>query len=105
MGNEKNLTLGETFNLAIKNHRESKTDIAQELYNQVLKINPNHSAALSNLGVILQGLGENQKAKECYEKTIKINPNHVNAHNNLGIVFNSLGENQKAKKVMKKQLK
>ena len=30
----------DTFNLAVKNHQEGKTDIAQELYNQVLKIDP-----------------------------------------------------------------
>ena len=40
------------FNLAIKNHQEGKTDIAQELYNQVLKINPNHSQTLNNIAVI-----------------------------------------------------
>ncbi len=32
----------DTFNLAIKNHQESKTDIAQDLYNQVLEIDPTY---------------------------------------------------------------
>ena len=84
MNINKNLTASQTFNLALKNHRENKTDIAQELYNQVLKINPNHVDALSNLGVIFDGLGENKKAKDCYEKVIKINPKFLDAHNNLG---------------------
>ena len=83
MENNKNLTIEETFSLAIKNHREGKTDIAQELYNQILKIDPNNSEALNNLGVIFQGLGENQKAKGCFEKAIKINPNYANPYHNL----------------------
>ena len=51
---DKNLTIKEIFNLAVKNHQEGKTDIALKLYNQILKIDPNHSQSLNNLGVIFQ---------------------------------------------------
>ena len=104
MNTNKNLTIEETFNLATKNHQESKTDIAQELYNQVLKINPNHSAALNNLGVIYESLKDYQKAKDCYEKAIEINPNYINALNNLGVIFQELGEYQKAKDCYEKAI-
>ena len=56
MSNE-NLTLNETFELAVKNHQEGKTDIAQDLYNQILKIDPNHSFSLNNIGTIFQDWG------------------------------------------------
>ena len=52
MNNKKNLTVKEAFNLAVQNHQEDKIDIAQELYNQVLKIDPNHSLALNNIGKV-----------------------------------------------------
>ena len=104
MNTNKDLTIEEVFKLAVKNHQEGKTDIAQEHYNQVLKINPNHSQALNNIGVISKGLGENQKAKECYEKVIEINPNHAIAHNNLGNIFKKLEENQKAKECYEKAI-
>jgi tetratricopeptide (TPR) repeat protein len=102
MRNDKNLTVDQTFNLAVQNHKEGKTDIAQELYNQILKIDPNHSQALNNIAVIFTNLKDYQKAKECYEKAIELNPNYVDAHNNLGIIFQGLGENQKAKECFKK---
>ena len=105
MSDEKALTIKETFELAVKNHQEGKTDIAQELYNQTLKINPSHSQALNNLGMIFQGLGENQKAKECYGKAIEVDPNYSMAHNNLGGIFGALGENQKAKECFEKSIK
>ena len=73
-------TTENTFNLAIKNHQEGRLDVAQEFYNQVLKINPNHSTAHNNLGVIFDNLGKYQKAKECYENAIEINSNYVYAH-------------------------
>ena len=104
MSNEKDLTLKKAFDLAVKNHQEGELDIAQELYNQVLKINPNHSLALSNIGVIFNASGELQKAKECYEKAIEINPNYSDAHYNLGLIFNKSGENQKAKECYEKAI-
>jgi tetratricopeptide (TPR) repeat protein len=96
MNNNKNLTINEIFNLAIKNHQEGKTDIALEFYNKVLKINPNHSQALNNLGVIFQNQMNHEKAKEYYEKALEINLNYSDAHYNLGNIFKDLGENQKA---------
>ena len=104
MSKNKTLIINENFSLAVKNHQEGKIDIAQELYNQVLKIDPNHSQALNNLGVIFKVLGEHQKAKDCYEKAIEINPNYSDAHNNLGMIFKELGENQKAKSYYEKAI-
>jgi tetratricopeptide (TPR) repeat protein len=97
MKKNKNLTIEETLNLAIKNHQEGKTDIALNLYNKILEIDPNHSQALNNLAVIFTNLKNYQKARACYEKAIKINPNYADAHNNLGIIFEKLGDLQKAK--------
>ena len=102
MNNSKSLTTEETFNLAVKNHQEGKTDIAQKLYNQVLKIDPNYVDAHNNLGIIFKALGEHQKAKSCYEKAIELNPNFAHAHNNLGVIFKDLGEYQKAKECYEK---
>ena len=104
MSKNKTLIINENFSLAVKNHQEGKIDIAQELYNQVLKIDPNHSQALNNLGVIFKVLGEHQKAKDCYEKAIEINPNYSDAHNNLGMIFKELGEKQKAKECYEKAI-
>ena len=56
MSKNKDLTIEETFNLAVKNQYEGKTDVARELYNQVLKIDPNHSQALNNIAVIFATL-------------------------------------------------
>ena len=94
MSKNKSLTIDETFNLAIKNHQEGKTDIAQELYNQVLKIDSYHLGALNNLGILFKNINQIQKAKDCYEKAIKINPNYADTHFNLGNVLKKLGDEQ-----------
>ena len=77
MSKIQDINLKETFNLAIQNHEENKNDIAQELYNQVLKVDPNHLGALNNLGVLFKKLNQIQKAKSCYEKVIQIDPKYT----------------------------
>ena len=101
----KNLTLNETFKLAVQEHQNNNLQDAQNYYHKVLKINPNHVNTHNNLGVIFKTLGEKQKAKECYEKAIEIDPNYANAHNNLGVAFKELKENQKAKSCYEKVIK
>jgi len=105
MNKNKSLTIEETFNLAVKNHQEGKTDIAQNYYQKVLKIDPNNLVTHNNLGIIFQGLGEIQKAKKSFEKAIEINPDYSNAHYNLGATFQELGQYQKAKDCYEKVIK
>ena len=96
MSNDKNLTVDETFNLAVQSHQNNNLQDAQNYYQKILKIDPNYVNANYNLGVIFKDSGEYQKAKDCYEKVIEIVPNHVDAYNNLGVIFKELGEYQKA---------
>jgi tetratricopeptide (TPR) repeat protein len=96
MSNE-NLTLNETFDLAVKNHLNNNLQDAQNYYLKVLALDPNHVSTLYNFGSIFEKLREYQKAKDYFEKVIKINPNYADAHYNLGNIFNNLGEYQKAK--------
>jgi tetratricopeptide (TPR) repeat protein len=105
MYKNKDLTVHETFKSAIESHQKNNLEVAENLYNQILKIDPNHIGATNNLGVVFQKLEEFQKAKVCYEKAITINPNYVDAHNNLGVIFKELKEHQKAKDCFEKVIK
>jgi Tfp pilus assembly protein PilF len=98
------LKIDETFNLAVKNHIKNNLKEAQNFYNQVLKINPNHINALNNLGGLFKQLGETKTAKSFYNKTVKINPNFADGHNNLGIIYRELGDHQKAVSCYKKAI-
>ena len=97
MDEKKSLTTEETFALAVQNHRKNNLKVAGNLYNEILKTNPNHVDARNNLGTILLKLGKLQIAKSCFEKAIEINPSYAITHNNLGLVYKSLLELQKAK--------
>ena len=92
----KNMKTKEIFALAIQNHQKNNLQIAENLYKETLKINPNHVDARNNLGIIFQALGKFQKARSCYEKAIQIQPEAYASYYNLGLVFKELGELQKA---------
>ena len=93
---KKNLTTEETFALAVQNQQKNNLQVAENLYKETLKTNPNHVDAHNNLGIIFKELGELQKAVDCYQKVIQIQPEDAYAHYNLGLVFKELGELQKA---------
>jgi tetratricopeptide (TPR) repeat protein len=97
MDQNKNLRIEENFELAVQKYQKNDIKEAQNLYNKILEIDPNHSQALNNIAVIFTKLKDYQKAKDCFEKAIKINPNYADAHYNLGNIFKSLRESQKAK--------
>ena len=96
MNEKKNLTTKETFTLAVQHQQKNNLRVAEKLYKEILKINPNHANTYNNLGSVLKKLGESRKAISYFQKTIQINPNHADAHYNLGIVFKDTEEYQKA---------
>ena len=75
-----------------KNHLENKIVIAQNLYEKVLKIYPNHSRALNNLGILSYNLNNNDQAIEYFQKAIDVNPLEADAYNNLGTIFKNLNK-------------
>ena len=42
MNEKRNLTIEETFALAIQNHKKNKFEVAENLYKEILKKNSNH---------------------------------------------------------------
>ena len=96
MNKKKKLTTEETFALAIENHKKNNLQIAENLYKEILKTNPNHFESIYYLGTLLAFTRRFDLAKQLLHKAIQIQPNHAKAHNNLGVVLKELGEHQKA---------
>jgi hypothetical protein len=67
MNKNKNLSIKETFALAVQNHQKKSLQIAENLYNEILKVEPNHSNTHNNLGLIFKS----QKAKNFLKKQLK----------------------------------
>ena len=100
----KKFTTKETFALAVKNHQKNNLKVACNLYQEILKTNPNHVDANNNLGLVFHAFREPQKAKSCYQKAIEIHPDYPDAHSNLGNVLRELGEHKNAKNCYQKAI-
>ncbi len=48
-------------------------------YEKAIELNPAHTSAWNNKGIILFRLKRYDEAISCYDKAIEINPNHANA--------------------------
>ena len=52
MMQNKNLSVEESLTLAIQNHKKSNFEIAQNLYEKILKTNPDHFKVIFLLGTL-----------------------------------------------------
>ena len=103
--NNKNLTIKETFASAVQNHQKNLFKIAENLYKEILKINPNHFGSIFYLGTLLVQTQRFELAKSLLYKATQINPNYAAAHNNLGATLKELGEYQNAINCCQKAIK
>ena len=58
---------------------------AKDLYQQVIRLHPNHAEAHANLGVAYEALGQGNSAQAMFRKATEIRPDYAEAHLNLGL--------------------
>ena len=106
MTTQENITkiIEKKFSLAVENFKKDSFQEAQILFEEILKINPNHAETYYNLGLIYQELREFNKSKEFYQKAIQIKSDYVDAHNNLGLIFRELNDLKSAKHCYQKAI-
>lgn len=92
MNKENNQNLEKIFNLALKDHQESKFKSAENNYNKILVKDPNHFNALYLLGTLNFQTQKFSEAKKNFEKAILIKPNHAELCNNFGATLIQMGE-------------
>ncbi|MBF0192997.1 MAG: tetratricopeptide repeat protein [Magnetococcales bacterium] len=92
----------EIFQKAITYHQSTRIDEAINCYEKVIKLQPDNSIALSNMGVALQSVGRLQEAITSYKKAIKIKPDYVGALSNLGYALTEQGKLEEAVSTLQK---
>ena len=91
-----NLTLKETFGLAVENYNKKNYLVTENLCNKILSIDTDHfdsMVLLSNLFAIKRNFN---KAKELLLRANEIKPNNLSVLNNLGTAFKELGDFKEA---------
>jgi hypothetical protein len=85
-------------------NQQGHYDVALELYDQGLKVNPNNAMTLTNKAGALYNLGRLQESIEILKKAIQIDPTYALAVHNLGVTYAAMGNRIDAE-AMYEQLK
>ena len=93
---KQSLSLQEALTLAIQLQQTGQLTEAQELYQRILQIAPEHPDVLHFLGILRFQQGQNEAAIELIRHAVELVPNHADAHNNLGNVLKQQGRDDEA---------
>ena len=89
-------TISEALAIAIEHHQGGRLQAAEQIYRQILQVEPNHADALHLLGVIASMLGKPEMAIEYMARAVQRKPDYAEAHSNLGLALNSQGRLEEA---------
>lgn len=85
------MNLAEVLHSAIEAHQAGDLQMAEDLYRDVLRIEPDHFYALHYLGVLYCQSGNFDSAINHIKKALQSNPSDSHAYYNLGIALQSKG--------------
>lgn len=77
---------------AISHHQQGRLQQAEDLYVQVLQIDPRQFDALHLIGVIAKQRGDTQSALNFFAKAIAVDAKQAKVHCNLGATFQEIGK-------------
>jgi len=83
-------TTSEALAIAIRHHQAGRLQAAEQIYRQILAVEPQHADALHLLGLLAAKAGRHEAAVAYIEQAIRLNGNDAFYHNNLGEVHRAL---------------
>jgi Flp pilus assembly protein TadD len=77
----------QAFDIALRHHQSGNLAEAEQLYRQILTVEPRHVNALHLLGLIAHQFGQTDEAIRCISDALRLAPYFPEAHNNLGVAL------------------
>lgn len=78
-------TISEAMAIAIQHHAAGRLHEAEQIYRQVLQVDPAQANAIHLLGLIAHQVGQHQVATQFIEAAIGLRPDVAEFHNDLGM--------------------
>src|SRR5271167_4066366 len=85
------LDIEQTVRSALALQQAGRLADAEQLYRQILAIDPNHLDSLHLLGVVVYHSGRNEEALALISRAIALNDQVANFHCNAGLVLLTVG--------------
>ncbi|MBG1265061.1 tetratricopeptide repeat protein [Nostoc sp. WHI] len=98
-------TIPEALQLAVQHHRAKRFTQAEEVYRQIIEINPKQLEALYGLGMLAQQRGQYKNAEEFFQAALQLQPEAAAIQNSLGFNLQQQGKLEEAVSCYEKALK
>jgi tetratricopeptide (TPR) repeat protein len=83
--------IGQTFDAALQNHQHGRMAEAENLYRQILAVDPDHVDTLHMLGVLAYQAARPEAAIDLIGRAIALQGDNATFHNNIGEAYRYLG--------------
>jgi tetratricopeptide (TPR) repeat protein len=80
-------TLSQALAIAIQHHQAGNLQAAEQIYRQILAVEPNHVDAIHLLGVMANQVGRHETAVDYLRRAIELRADVAAFHNNLGEAY------------------
>lgn len=100
--NQDQMELPDALAIAVQFHKDRVFEPAEELYQAVLDVAPDHPDALHFYGLLNHERGRSDKGIELMERSITFVPDHIEFQNNLGNALSEVGRLEEAESTFRK---
>jgi predicted O-linked N-acetylglucosamine transferase (SPINDLY family) len=97
-------TISEALAIAIQHHQAGRLQAAEQIYRQILEVEPDNAEALHWLGVINAQTGNHQRAAEYIYRALAVKPDWAEAQANLGYALREQGKLDEAVSFLQRAL-
>jgi predicted O-linked N-acetylglucosamine transferase (SPINDLY family) len=84
-------TISEALAIAFTHHQAGRLSAAEQIYRQILAIEPEQADALGALGILAEQSLRHAEAADYFARAIRVNPAVAAYHANLGTAYRGLG--------------
>ncbi len=98
------MTIPEALQIGLQHHQCGRLNQAENIYRQILQLDPHHTDALHLSGVIAHQCGKNDIAINLISRAIELNESMPVYHSNLGNAFKGIGKLEEAIKCYHKAI-
>jgi len=85
------LSIQQAFELALQHHQAGRLQEAEQIYRQILALQPDHLGATHYLAVTAHQFGRNDAATELVRRVLALRPDYPDAHSLLGLILRAQG--------------
>jgi predicted O-linked N-acetylglucosamine transferase (SPINDLY family) len=88
--------IAEALAIAVAHHRAGRYSAAEQIYDKILEVEPDHAHTLNLRGALAHHLGQDLVAVGYLERALALAPDVAEYHNNLGEAYRALGNLDRA---------